>query len=126
MEGQRVDSPADAFALFGDLAGHGRERLWSACVDESGAVLAMRRNGAGSACAAAMPVAAMLRQALACRAWGLIVAHNHPAGDCAPSPQDIRATRRLADGAQALGLHLLDHVVVTGDRWVSFRLMGLL
>lgn len=126
MKGRRVASPADAYALFGDLAGLGREHLWSACLDDRGAVLAMRRGGAGEACSAAMPVSALLRGALACDAWGLIVAHNHPVGEPSPSLQDIRATRRLAEGARALGLRLLDHVVVAGGDWVSFRLMGLL
>ena len=126
MEGRRVVSPADAFALFGDLAGLRREHLWSACLDVSGAVLAMRRGGVGDASSAALPVPVLLRDALACHAWGLIVAHNHPAGEPGPSLQDIRATRRLAEGARALGLRLLDHVVVARGDWVSFRLMGLL
>lgn len=125
MEG-RVVSPADAFALFGDLAGLGAEHLWSACIDDRGAVLAMRRGKAGGASSVALPVALLLREAVACGAWGQIVAHNHPEGEPGPSLQDIRATRRLAEGARALGLSLLDHVVVAGGDWVSFRLMGLL
>ena len=126
MISARVASPADAFALFGELAARSREHLWSASLDRRGAVLAMRRGGPGEACSAPMPVAPLLREALACGAWGLIVAHNHPAGEAAPSAQDIRATRRLAEGAGALGLHLLDHVVVARGEWASFRLMGLL
>jgi len=126
MQCARVVSPADAFVLFGELAGHAREHLWSAALDRRGAVLAMRRGGPGDACSASLPVGTLLRDALACGAWGLIVAHNHPAGDAAPSPQDIRATRRLAEGAGALGLHLLDHVLVARGEWASFRLLGLL
>lgn len=89
-------------------------------------MLAMRRGGPGGLSSTAMPIPALLREALECRAWGLIVAHNHPAGEASPSPQDIRATRRLAEGARALGVRLLDHVVVTDGGWTSFRLMGLL
>jgi DNA repair protein RadC len=126
MHYARVVSPADAFALFGELAGRAREHLWSAALDPRGGVLAMRRGGPGDACSASLPVGPLLREALACGAWGLIVAHNHPAGEAVPSPQDIRATRRLAEGAGALGLHLLDHVVVARGEWASFRLLGLL
>ncbi|WP_454885621.1 JAB domain-containing protein [Sphingomonas oryzagri] len=126
MQRARVVSPADAFALFGELAARTREHVWSAALDRRGAVLALRRGGPGDACSALLPMALMLREALACGAWGLIVAHNHPAGEAAPSAQDIRATRRLADGAGALGLHLLDHVVVARGEWASFRLLGLL
>ncbi|PXA84620.1 hypothetical protein DMC47_39810 [Nostoc sp. 3335mG] len=126
MEGVRIISPADAFALFGDLARLDRERLWSACLDRGGGVLAVRRDGPGDACSARMPIAELLRDAAMRGAWGLIVAHNHPGGGEAPSRQDIRATRRLAEGAQALGLQLIDHVVVAGGEWASFRLLGLL
>jgi DNA repair protein RadC len=126
MQTSTVISPADAFALFGDLAGLDREHLWSACLDDRGLVLAMRRGEAGQPSAAAMPVADLLRDAVMRGARSLIVAHNHPAGDAVPSRQDIRATRRLAEGADALGLRLLDHVLVAGGAWTSFRLMGLL
>jgi DNA repair protein RadC len=126
MEGSRVISPADAFALFGELAGMDREHLWSACIDRRGAVLAVRRGMPGEVDSAIMPVAALLRDAVMRGAWGLIVAHNHPGGEGSPSQQDIRATRRLAEGAQAIGLRLLDHVMVASGEWMSFRLMGLL
>jgi DNA repair protein RadC len=126
MEGACILSPADAFALFGDLAWLDHEHVWSACVSRDGTVLAMRRDGPGERYAIRMPVAEMLRDAVQCGAWGLIVAHNHPAGEVRPSRQDIRATWRLAEGAEALGLRLLDHVVVADGLWMSFRLEGLL
>jgi DNA repair protein RadC len=122
----RIFSPADAYTLFGGLSGLDREHLWSVFLDARGAVLAIRRGGPGEVCSAPLPIAALLREAVMREAWGLIVAHNHPAGECAPSLQDIRATRRLADGAQALELRLLDHVLVAGGEWTSFRLLGLL
>jgi DNA repair protein RadC len=126
MEPRRVVSPADAFALFGALATLDREHLWSACLDEHGAVVAMRRCGPGATCSTAMPLGELLRDAVLRGAWALIVAHNHPAGESMPSDQDIRATRRLASGAQLLGIRLLDHVVVAAGKWTSFRLLGLL
>lgn len=45
-------------------------------------------------------------------ATGLLVAHNHPSGNANPSKQDHAITARLRDGAAALGLTLLDHVIV--------------
>ncbi len=59
-------------------------------------------------------------------AAALIVAHNHPSGDCAPSPEDKVATRRLKESGELLGIPLLDHLIVSSSRFFSFRENGLL
>ncbi len=45
------------------------------------------------------------------------VAHNHPSGDVTPSEEDERVTAALASAAEAVGLDLLTHVVVSVDQW---------
>ena len=57
----------------------------------------------------------------------LIVVHNHPSGDPAPSPDDVALTRRLRAAAQVLDVSLLDHLIVgEDDRYYSFREAGVL
>ncbi len=56
----------------------------------------------------------------------LIVAHNHPSGDCSPSPEDKTATRRLKESGELLGIPLLDHLIVSKKGFFSFRSHGLL
>jgi DNA repair protein RadC len=68
----------------------------------------------------------ILKRALLARAAGLILYHNHPSGDPSPSREDREFTRRLAIAAEALGVRLLDHVVVGREGCVSFREAGLL
>ncbi len=63
---------------------------------------------------------------LFCAAAAVVVAHNHPSGDCSPSPEDKDATRRLAKAGELLGVPLLDHVIVSGRGFFSFREHGLL
>lgn len=55
-----------------------------------------------------------------------VVVHNHPSGDPSPSPEDIALTERLAAAATALGIRLLDHVIVAADGHFSFLDAGLL
>jgi DNA repair protein RadC len=58
----------------------------------------------------------------------IVLAHNHPSGDPAPSAEDRSLTTRLKDCGTLLGIELLDHVIVgngTG-RWFSFRDAGML
>jgi DNA repair protein RadC len=68
----------------------------------------------------------ILKRALLCNAAGVIVYHNHPSGDPAPSREDREFTRRLASAADLLGVRLLDHLVVSAAGSVSFREAGLL
>jgi DNA repair protein RadC len=57
---------------------------------------------------------------------GVVLAHNHPSGDCQPSDSDYRATRRLACAGEAIDLAVLDHLVFAGSNCSSMRRMGLL
>lgn len=75
----------------------------------------------------------VLRPAILASASAIIVAHNHPSGDPAPSAADIRVTRQLREACAAVEIDLLDHVVIgypegdpTGSGFYSFRSAGLL
>jgi DNA repair protein RadC len=54
------------------------------------------------------------------------VVHNHPSGDPTPSADDRAVTRQLVDAGRLLDLPVYDHVIVGGDRYVSFAEAGLL
>lgn len=68
----------------------------------------------------------VFRAAIAEAAAGIIVVHNHPSGDPTPSADDRAVTRQLVDAGRLLDLPVYDHVVVGGDRYVSFAEAGLL
>jgi DNA repair protein RadC len=68
----------------------------------------------------------VFRAAIAEAAAGIIVVHNHPSGDPTPSAEDRSVTRQLAAAGRLLDLPLYDHVVIAGDRFVSFAAAGLL
>lgn len=64
---------------------------------------------------------AIFRAALKADAEEIIIAHNHPSGDVKPSKADIVATKELADLAKRLGVELLDHLILAGDKFLSFK-----
>jgi DNA repair protein RadC len=68
----------------------------------------------------------VFRAAIAEAAAGLIVVHNHPSGDPTPSPEDRAVTRQLVEAGRLLDLPVYDHVIVAGDRYLSFVNAGLL
>lgn len=68
----------------------------------------------------------VLRRALELNASAVVLAHNHPGGDPAPSQADIDATKLVAEAGRALRVSVHDHFLVVGERVASFRAMGLL
>jgi DNA repair protein RadC len=55
----------------------------------------------------------------------IILAHNHPSGSTEPSDDDLALTRRLRDAGHVLGIEVLDHVIVGGMKYTSFKERGL-
>ncbi len=68
----------------------------------------------------------VVKRALDLGASAIIMVHNHPSGDPTPSRADIEITRAVRDAAEKLGIALHDHIVVGGDKDVSFKGLGLL
>lgn len=73
----------------------------------------------------------VFRPAILMSAYGLILAHNHPSGDHAPSQADQRMTRQMAEAARLLQIQLIDHVIIgiadgTRQPYFSFREAGYL
>jgi DNA repair protein RadC len=68
----------------------------------------------------------VFRSAIAEAAAGIIVVHNHPSGDPTPSPEDRAVTRQLVEAGRLLDLPVYDHVILAGDRFLSFASAGLL
>lgn len=68
----------------------------------------------------------VFRAAIAEAAAGIIVVHNHPSGDPTPSAEDRAVTRQLVEAGRLLDLPVYDHVIVAGDRFLSFVTAGLL
>jgi len=64
------------------------------------------------------------KEALACNAAGLLVAHNHPSGSTTPSQEDIGLTKKLAKSLATLGLKLHDHFVVGKNDVLSLKETG--
>lgn len=59
-------------------------------------------------------------------AAAIIVAHNHPSGNCEPSREDIEITRQLAEAGKIVGIPLHDHVILAGNGYSSMAERGLL
>jgi DNA repair protein RadC len=102
-----------------------RECLWVAHLDEDARCLHLSRHS-GDEWGTDFPLRSIIADAALRGSRKILLAHNHPSGDPTPSFADRRATRRLACAAEALDCVVADHIVFGGDRFTSFRLLGLL
>jgi DNA repair protein RadC len=68
----------------------------------------------------------VIEAALRRGAFGVVLAHNHPNGQTAPSEQDKVLTRAIVLAAETVGVRIVDHLIVTASDSFSFRKAGLL
>jgi DNA repair protein RadC len=66
----------------------------------------------------------VFRAAIVESAAGVILVHNHPSGDPTPSQEDRAVTRQLVSAGSAVGIPVLDHVIVGEGRYVSLAELG--
>lgn len=60
-------------------------------------------------------------QALKCSAVYIVLLHNHPSGDATPSGNDISVTKTVYNAGELLGIHLLDHIIIGDNDYVSLK-----
>ena len=56
----------------------------------------------------------------------VIIVHNHPSGDCAPSDNDKEVTKVLVEAGEIMGIKVLDHVIIGKEGFVSFKESGIM
>ncbi len=103
----------------GGLAYLEHEELWVLALDGRNGLLAARCLARGGPHALSLAPKDVLVCGLRENARALVLVHNHPSGDPTPSPADGRFTREVAGAAAIVGMPLLDHVVVAGERFAS-------
>lgn len=68
----------------------------------------------------------ILIAALKYKAVNIVLLHNHPSGDVAPSRADIQMTKRLQDACKLIGIPLIDHLIIGDNQYWSFCEQGML
>ena len=68
----------------------------------------------------------VFRQALRVGAVMIILVHNHPGGDPTPSHADLAITSTMLTAGQAIGIKLVDHIIIGDRTYTSFQEQGLL
>ena len=95
------------------------EVVYLVCLDVKGKILDCRMVFEGSVNSAAISIRRILEIALSCNSTSVIIAHNHVSGIALPSTEDEVTTRKLCEALSAVGIKLLDHIIIADDDYVS-------
>ncbi len=63
-------------------------------------------------------------EALKCKAVNIVLVHNHPSGDPAPSRADMEMTQAVCEMGEKMDIPLLDHIIIGDNKYTSFRELG--
>lgn len=104
----------------------GREQLYLICLNARQEVVARCLLGEGHVGALETSARLSAQQALQYSARYALLCHNHPGGTAEASEADVAATARIAGALSAIGVPLLDHLIICGGSTFSFTEAGLI
>lgn len=113
-----------ANALRPILADRNTEGFFVMTLDTHNNVLEIKQLTSGTLAVSVAHPRDVFRTASLDNADSVILAHNHPSGDPAPSRQDISMTRNMVQAGKIMHIEVLDHIIIGGDDYVSMKNEG--
>ena len=105
--------------FLGCFAGLIEEKTMLLCLDSRCKMLACVPLAEGNLGTVGFSSRKLIEAVIEYSAAGVILAHNHPSGVALPSDSDIEATKSAAQFLRAVGVSLLDHIIIANDDYVS-------
>ncbi len=121
VDRQKISSSLQLQAVFEplliDLL---HEEFWVAYMDNGNFVMDVRKLTQGGAQFTVVDVPMLLKNTLERGSACVAVAHNHPSGQNFPSREDEKITQKIKAGCEAVGIRLLDHIIIARGNYYSF------
>jgi DNA repair protein RadC len=122
-----LSSPEQVYARYGPLMEDLKKEVFRvALLDAQNGLLRDVVISEGTLSASLVHPREVFKPAILESAASVILLHNHPSGDPAPSREDLRLTRQLVDCSKMLDLRIHDHVIIGRERFVSLAQRGAL
>uniref|UniRef100_UPI003F68EBC6 RadC family protein n=1 Tax=Streptococcus pluranimalium TaxID=82348 RepID=UPI003F68EBC6 len=118
---QVMGSEQFARALMAEYGHLNQEHLVATYLDSQNRIIEQRTIFIGGVSRSVAEPREILHYACRNMATAIIVSHNHPAGSKEPSHNDTVFTKSLKNSCEALGVVLLDHIIVTRESYYSYR-----
>lgn len=116
-----VKSSVDIFNIMREGIGNKPcEEVWVMILNRRNQVVKRFQASKGGFNASIFDVRVIIKEALLENASSIILCHNHPSGQLKPSVQDDSITMQCRKACEAVGLQMLDHVILTVDSYYSY------
>lgn len=100
------------------------ERFYMLCLDKRGCLKEKVFLYEGTVDCTLLNLHKMLREAVRISPAAVILSHNHPGGTMHASEDDVSSTKEAMRALSTIGIPILDHLIIAGDRGISMRLNG--
>lgn len=120
----KVSSSADAYQILLPTFKEGtidyKEYFKVLYLNQANQVLGFTQISEGGITETSVDVRVILQAALLTNSVSLILAHNHPSGNLKPSKQDLELTQFIKEAAELMRIRVLDHIILTSEKYYSF------
>lgn len=123
----RVNSPGIiADLLVNETKFLKKEHFKVAILDTKNQIVSIENISIGTLNASIVHPRDVFNIAIKKNANSIILIHNHPSGDTTPSSEDVNVTMRLVESGKLLGIKVLDHIILGGTKYLSFKEEGIM
>jgi DNA repair protein RadC len=121
-----ISRPTDTLSVLSDIASSDREHFVVLHLNTRNSIIAKEIVSIGTLNSSLVHPREVLKAAILNNADKILIAHNHPSGDVTPSPEDRTLTKRMKQAGELMGIDVIDHLIVAGERYLSFKEEGLM
>jgi len=116
-----IETSLDTFSIMNSILSNKKEEyLYALFLDTSCKLISKSLISVGSINSTNFNKKNILKKALMANACGIILVHNHPSGNTAPSKNDIEITKDFSNSATQVNLFLFDHIIIGAGKYYSF------
>ena len=121
-----ITTPKDVIEYFRFLEDKDKEEFWVMLLNTKNGVIGSKCVSIGTLNMALAQPREIFNVAIRYMASSVIVAHNHPSGDCTPSMEDIAVTKNIIEAGKLLNIECLDHIIIGRQKSISLKQEGVI
>jgi DNA repair protein RadC len=126
VELKKITSSKMIFEIMQPIIGElPHEEFWVLYLNNSNKIVYKAQHSKGGITGTVVDIRMIFKIAVEQNAVGIIIIHNHPSGKLQASDSDLKLTKKIIEAGKTLEIHVLDHVIITENSFLSFKDEGI-